>query len=167
MDWVRTCFSDVGIDFPVVKEPSDIQALKRHGITPTTGFYLANSLAGDEVGSKVSLQSAEAGDIIFFGGTYGGYPADVITHVGLMIDKMIMIHRPTREGTVKQIHLGDYRYPVVDIRRPLFKVSEPTRPAPKVFLYFNANGFRLKLTEPLEAGFHDVEFVNAEFVLKS
>ncbi|MEP7351843.1 MAG: hypothetical protein ABI824_01290, partial [Acidobacteriota bacterium] len=63
-NFVRQAFTDAGFKLPSAARPSDyalvVQKLGPNQFGPT----LADSLAGDEIGPKVALGDAQAGDIV-------------------------------------------------------------------------------------------------------
>jgi len=75
-----------------------------------TGFYLASSLAGRDLGKiVVNPEQLNAGDVIFFEDTYDGpWPEKTITHVGVYIGDGFFVHRPTVSRPVERAHLTGY-----------------------------------------------------------
>ena len=75
---------------------------------------MADSLAGDELGTKItSLDEIKAGDLVFFKNTYGNWAPGVITHVGIAVGNGEYMHRMTsNKGIVKTqaIPAGDFAY---------------------------------------------------------
>lgn len=164
MGFVRHVLSEAGKNPGVTKEPSDGIALKAQGVSPATGFFLANSLSGDDIGQKISYQDLQPGDIVTFHSTYGNWGPNVITHVGIAVGNGQMVHRPTRSAPVLKaaINLGNFYE-----GRRLGPVAMPVETdTSKLMLFFNENGFRIKVTETLEPGLYDVAFANAVFDLK-
>lgn len=68
--------------------------------TTSLSYGYANSLAGSEIGLKVSLSEARPGDLVFFRNTYGNWPTGTITHIGIYAGDETMIDRPTFNGPV-------------------------------------------------------------------
>jgi hypothetical protein len=79
--FVRHVFRQCGINLPVARRPSD-WADSRH---LPQGAAFANSLAGDEIGVKISSKSQlQPGDLVFWRQTYPEFArSPVITHVGI------------------------------------------------------------------------------------
>lgn len=95
-----------------------------------TGFYLASSLAGRDLGPMVDrIGDLRPGAILFFQNTYGDWPRGTITHVGIYAGDNQMIHRPTMSRPVEQVPLvGFWR----DTYRCGLLVSDATSGAPVV-----------------------------------
>lgn len=82
-----------------------------------TGINLASSLSGADCGTKIMTQSAlQSGDIIFWGGTYGGYPPSTITHVGIAKDNVNTIDRSTSSKPVSDRAITTFQYFVLGMR---------------------------------------------------
>lgn len=62
-----------------------------------------DSLAADEFGEKIhTIESLEAGDLVFLKNTYGDWAEGVLTHVGIALGDGRYIHRMTsNDGLVK------------------------------------------------------------------
>lgn len=95
-----------------------------------TGFYLASSLAGRDLGPMVDrIGDLRPGAILFFQNTYGDWPRGTITHVGIYAGDNQLIHRPTMSRPVEQVALvGFWR----DTFRAGLLVPDATSGAPIV-----------------------------------
>ncbi len=123
-EFVRHVFSQAGIKLPVVKFPSDYPLLVHDGLSTGAGY--ADSLAGDEVGPKVKLAEAQAGDIILYKDTYNdGWSQGIITHVGIYVGDEKMIDRPTMNGTVLHRSVYTSTGSIAELRRPR-QFSDPS-----------------------------------------
>ncbi len=90
--FVRHCFKKNRIDLPDSKKPSDLMLMRPSdgGLAPS----FANSLAGDEIGSKVARkQDLKEGDIVFFSHTDPKYTPGIITHVGIYAGGGMIVDR--------------------------------------------------------------------------
>lgn len=78
-NFVRDVLAEAGVSLPVSAAPVD-------GISPT-GYSLANSLAGRDIGSVIKdPQKLRPGDLVFWKNTYTGWwPESAITHVGFYV----------------------------------------------------------------------------------
>ncbi|MGJ5817399.1 C40 family peptidase [Paludibaculum fermentans] len=123
-EFVRHVFGQAGIKLPVVKFPSDYALLVHDGLSTGAGY--ADSLAGDEVGPKVKLSEAQAGDIILYKDTYNdGWSQGIITHVGIYMGDEKMIDRPTMDGTVLHRSVYTSTGSIAELRRPR-QFADPT-----------------------------------------
>ncbi len=79
--FVRHVFRHCGFNLPVASKPSDWADSKHM----SQGAAFANSLAGDEIGLKItSKYQLRPGDLVFWRQTYAEYAnSPVITHVGI------------------------------------------------------------------------------------
>ena len=68
----------------------------------------ANSLCGDNLGKKISLNDLKPGDLVFFDNTFGSYPAGTITHVGIYVGGGYFVHRPGANKVNRKDLLTDY-----------------------------------------------------------
>ena len=99
--FVRRVFSLSGIELGVTGEPSD-------NYFPTDEGY-ANSLSGDDIGSRIEeISDLMPGDLVFFKNTYGEWPDGTITHVGIYCGNGEFIHRSTIAGPVEKQSLFSY-----------------------------------------------------------
>ncbi len=75
-----------------------------------TGRDLASSLAGRDLGAMfVKTTELQAGDIVFFNDTYQtGFPAGTITHVGIALGPLDIVHRPTVARPVERSEYSGY-----------------------------------------------------------
>jgi cell wall-associated NlpC family hydrolase len=99
--FVRKVFLLAGINLGVTTEPSD-------NYFPTDESY-ANSLSGDDIGSRIDeISDLLPGDLVFFKNTYGEWPDGTITHVGIYCGNEEFIHRSTIAGPVEKQSLSSY-----------------------------------------------------------
>lgn len=115
--FVRWVFkTSLGIEFPVVSQPP---YYKKHGISYPSGKWFADSLAGDEVGEVIPASQMQAGDILFFRDTCGGYAPGTITHVGVCVGTGGLM---ADAGGDNKIHIRSHQqfFPnlLVEVRRP-------------------------------------------------
>lgn len=124
--FVRDCFRDAGYVLPEASCPSDMAICRANGYS--LGALYANSLAGDEIGRRLSVEDAEPGDIVLFtnlGASSTSFARGTITHVGICVGSNMMIDHGS-SGMNKR----DYRsWPgpsnYAEARRPkLFDVSK-------------------------------------------
>jgi len=99
-NFVREVLLEAGYNPGVTEKPSD-------NYFPTSEGY-ANSLAGDDIGKKISRKDLEPGDLVFFKNTYGNYPEGTITHVGIYTGDGYFVHRPTSARPVEEVLLDNY-----------------------------------------------------------
>lgn len=139
-----------------------------------TGYWLASSLAGRDLGQIVaSVNQAGPGDILFFANTYGDWPAGTITHVGICSAPGKMVHRPTMSRPVEEVSLSGFwadtfrcalqLEPVqaanlAPIPKPPTKVKLFCKPG-KMVLVANQD-FSLKAGQELELEFVSMEMVD-------
>ena len=91
-NFVRACFSAAGYVLPETRNPSDLAICVANGYPLGRGY--ANSLAGDEIGRKLTMAQAQAGDIVLFtnvGASSTSFARGAITHVGICIGNSMMI----------------------------------------------------------------------------
>lgn len=131
--FVRAVYKAEGIRLPVAKRPPDLHLLPAgEGV----GEAHANSLAGEEIGSKVAEGQARPGDIVLYKNTYGNYKPGVITHVAIYAGNSEIIHRPTaaKPVCVERLHYAQ----IAEIRRPHVLGATSTAPSShsvKLFLH--------------------------------
>lgn len=107
-EFVRDVFKQAGIELGVSKQPID---------RLSTGPALANSFFGSDVGQLIKNKKAlQPGDLVAFGGTYGGYSKDTITHVGIYVGNGEMVDRPTAMGTVQRRSIDTFPHFVGGVR---------------------------------------------------
>jgi cell wall-associated NlpC family hydrolase len=112
--FVRRVFLEAGIKLPVAATPSDYALTRR---LPQGPSY-ANSLAGDEIGGRITSQKdLLAGDLVFWSGTDPKYPPGVITHVGIYVGDGKVIDRG--DSKVEERPMSTFRQ-FVEARRPTF-----------------------------------------------
>ena len=90
--FVRHVFSKNGIELADSKKPSDLKIMRPSdgGLAPS----FANSLAGDEIGQRITRKSdLVEGDIVFFSHTDMRYTPGVITHVGIYAGGGMIVDR--------------------------------------------------------------------------
>jgi cell wall-associated NlpC family hydrolase len=98
--FVRHCLKEAGLNIGVTKKPSD-------GLSTSEGY--ANSLAGDDIGTKIEkISSLMPGDLVFFKNTYGNWPDGTITHIGIYVGNGNFVHRPTASRPVEKAYLESY-----------------------------------------------------------
>lgn len=106
-DFVRAVLEGVGADSPITKSPID-------GQTPNP--LTANSFFGADVGEiKRKKEDLLPGDLVAFGGTYGGYGPDTITHVGIYVGDGMMVDRPTANEPVKLRPIDTFKHFVAGV----------------------------------------------------
>lgn len=117
-NFVRQVLKDAGIDLPVTQTPID-------GMKPT-GEALANGLFGEDIGEFIKDKSQLLpGDLVFFGGTYGGYPDSVVTHIGIYIGNGEIVDRPTKAEPVKKRSIDTFKTFSGGIRPYAYSQSQP------------------------------------------
>ena len=90
--FVRHIFRHCGIDLPEAKQPSDWEYSKHLPQGPT----YANSLAGNEIGQKISSKAdLRAGDLMFWRYTDPQFSTPVISHVGIYAGNHHIVDRGT------------------------------------------------------------------------
>lgn len=105
-NFVRYVLSKAGLRVGVTSSPID-------GLS--SGEALANSFFGSDIAEIVvdrskhpgslteeELARVKPGDLIAYGGTYNGYPATTITHVGIISNDKQLIDRPTASKPVQK-----------------------------------------------------------------
>ena len=107
-DFVRSVAAEIGVQLPITKDPIDKE---------TPNPETANSFFGNDIGQIISdPDQLKPGDLVAFGGTYGGYPASTITHVGIYIGNGQMIDRPTANEPVKQRPISTFKHFVAGVK---------------------------------------------------
>jgi len=122
MAFVRQCLYEARHPLAEVVTKKPVDGLE-------TGFYLASSLAGRDLGEMVDkIANLKPGAILFFDDTYGDYPPNTITHVGIYAGDGMFIHRPTVAKPVVMQSLASYGH----FRAGLLVADEArkTNPAP-------------------------------------
>jgi tape measure domain-containing protein len=93
-NFVRDVLKKAGVDVGVTNAAFD-------GLD--TGSALASSFFGNDIGQRISDRSQiRPGDLLAFGGTYGGYSEDTITHVGVATGNNMMVDRSTSSHPVQE-----------------------------------------------------------------
>lgn len=113
-DFVREVLDSVNIRTGVTRQPMD-------GEPPNP--ETANSFFGSDLGviSK-RKEDLKPGDLVAFGGTYGGWPPSVITHVGIYVGGGQIIDRPTSNAPVKRRSVDTFKHFVAGVTlAPLVK----------------------------------------------
>lgn len=103
--------------------------------TEAQGFYFTELAANfAKMGSKVSLQELQPGDIVLFKNTYSGAPVPAYTHVGIYVGDGHMVHRPTsyRDVEVEPIMSGYWRSHFTEARRLTRELSWNKSPLKKI-----------------------------------
>ena len=109
--FVRQVFADAGIRLGVANKPSDSQFTR--GLPQ--GETYANSLAGDEIGTRITSKLRLApGDIVFWELTDKKFGRGVISHVGIYVGEDMIIDRG--EQNVQKRSLKTYTH-FVEARR--------------------------------------------------
>lgn len=109
--FVRQVFADAGIRLGVANKPSDSQFTR--GLPQ--GETYANSLAGDEIGARITSKLRLApGDIVFWELTDKKFGRGVISHVGIYVGEDMIIDRG--EQNVQKRSLNTYTH-FVEARR--------------------------------------------------
>ncbi len=68
-----------------------------------TGESMASHFFGEDVGSIIKDKNQlQVGDLVSWGGTYGGYSKDTITHVGIYVGNGEVVDRSTSAGPVQR-----------------------------------------------------------------
>ncbi len=118
-DFVRSVFSSLNIQVGVTQSPIDGQS---------TNPDLANSFFGADLGTlKRDKSQLQPGDLVAFGGTYGGYPPSTITHVGIYVGNGQMVDRPTANEPVKLRSIDTFEHFVAGIT--LKNLQTPSTPS--------------------------------------
>lgn len=107
-NFVRSVLSSVGLSVGVTSQPVD-------------GFKsnpsLANSFFGPDIGQVIhSVDELQPGDLVAFGGTYGGYSPSDITHVAIYVGDGEIVDRPTSSKPVQKRGLDTFTHFVAGVR---------------------------------------------------
>jgi hypothetical protein len=106
-DFVRSVLDGVGVKPGISSQPID-----KETPSPET----ANSFFGPDLGKvKKSKEELLPGDLVAFGGTYGGYSPGTITHVGIYIGDGRMVDRPTANEPVKERSIDTFQHFVAGV----------------------------------------------------
>jgi cell wall-associated NlpC family hydrolase len=99
-NFVDKVLDESGFDIGVTKKAYD-------GLE--SGAALASRYSGDDIGTKLSKDQLQAGDIVTFNNTYGNWAPGTITHVGIYAgDGMIYDHNKKTGGRkIALDHFGD------------------------------------------------------------
>ena len=112
-DFVRAVLDGVGVKVGVTSQPID---------SWTPNPETANSFFGPDLGKvKKSKDELLPGDLVAFGGTYGGYSKDTITHVGIYIGDGMMVDRPTANEPVKKRPISTFQHFVAGVELKEFQ----------------------------------------------
>jgi len=131
--FVREIYRRAGIELGVTRQPYDAAAVGHS----RTGAGFANSLIGEDIGQIITDKSQlKPGDIVAWGGTYGGYSKDVITHVGIYVGDGMVVDRPTADKPVQLRSIDTFEHFVAAVRpHALAEQKAPASPpAPPVAL---------------------------------
>lgn len=106
--FVRYVLAKAGLRVGVTQQPVDKQP---------PGEALANGFFGPDIGEMISDPKAlRPGDLVLFGGTYGGYPATTGTHVGIVVSGDQMVDRPTANEPVKKRPISTFKHFIAGVR---------------------------------------------------
>ncbi|HEY9909628.1 MAG TPA: NlpC/P60 family protein, partial [Thermosynechococcaceae cyanobacterium] len=106
--FVRQVLKDAGANAGVTQKAID-------GLG--SGEALANSFFGEDVGQIIpDIASLQPGDLIAFGGTYGGYPKTTITHVAVYVGNGEMVDRGTTDRDVTRRSITTFPHFVAGVR---------------------------------------------------
>lgn len=106
--FVRYAIAKAGYKIGVTQKPID-------GHETSEAF--ANSFFGEDIGQIIRDKTQlQPGDLVAFGGTYGGYSKDTITHVGIYVGDGQMVDRGTMEGTVTLRPITTFEHFVAGVR---------------------------------------------------
>ena len=92
-NWVRSVLEQAGVKVGVTNKPFDGKP---------TSAGLASSFFGNDIGKAVTKMELKPGDLVAFGGTYGGYSKDAITHVGIYVGGGMIEDRSTSSAPVRK-----------------------------------------------------------------
>jgi NlpC/P60 family len=68
-----------------------------------TGESMASRFFGEDIGDIIKDKNQlQVGDLVSWGGTYGGYSKDTITHVGIYVGNGEVVDRSTSAGPVQR-----------------------------------------------------------------
>ena len=112
-NFVRKAFGNAGFNLGHTNHPTDSALVGKN-----LGDSFADSFAGNEVGEKVPLSKAQAGDIIMFKDTDPSYKSGTITHVGICLDNKTMIDRGGSAVNIREWSVWPGVGSVVEVRRP-------------------------------------------------
>lgn len=102
-NFVRDTLKKAGVEVGVTKQALD-------GLE--TGAALASSFFGKDIGQIIKdKKDVQPGDVLAFGGTYGGYSKDTITHVGLAVGNGQMVDRSTSSKPVSKRSIDTFEGP--------------------------------------------------------
>lgn len=116
-----------------------------------SGYYLASSLAGRDVGPLVTkVSDLQPGDVIFWQDTYGNWPKGTITHVGIYVGDNKFVHRPTVSRPVEVASLTGFWATQFRcglqahlFEKTLEKPTIPPKPQNKYKIYANPDKARI------------------------
>ncbi|HEY9907719.1 MAG TPA: NlpC/P60 family protein, partial [Thermosynechococcaceae cyanobacterium] len=90
--FIRQVLRETGSSLGVTQKAVDGQS---------SGEALANSFFGEDMGQIIrDVNELQPGDLIAYGGTYGGYPASTITHVAVYVGNGEIVDRVTSDRAV-------------------------------------------------------------------
>ena len=113
--------AQVGKDFQPEKTESSVEFVRQYltesnhpkasaiSSSPSDGYStklnLANSLSGDDLGTRIeSINDLMPGDIVHFRNTYGSFPKGTLTHIGIVGDNGNIIH--SNNGKVVETNIN-------------------------------------------------------------
>jgi TP901 family phage tail tape measure protein len=77
-----------------------------------TGKALASSFFGEDIGEIIrDKKQIKKGDLLAFGGTYGGYGKNTVTHVGVAVGGGQMVDRSTKSAPVRKRSIDTFEGP--------------------------------------------------------
>ncbi len=138
-NFVREALKQAGIVVGVTR-----QAIDGH----ETGPAMASSFFGADVGTIIKDKSQfQPGDLVAFGGTYGGYSADTITHVGIYTGNGMMVDRSTSSEPVRERPLTTFQHVLYAVRPKSGASSEVN-----VRVFEQSSGQEVDATQRLSMG---------------
>ena len=101
-NWVRSVLEQAGVKVGVTNKPFDGQP---------TSAGMASSFFGNDIGHTVSKMELQPGDLVAFGGTYGGYGKNTITHTGIYVGNGLIVDRSTSSAPVRKRSIDTFEGP--------------------------------------------------------
>ena len=106
--FVRQVLKDAGVNAGVTQKAVDGQSASE---------AIANSFFGEDLGEIVrDVNQLQPGDLIAYGGTYGGYPVSTITHVAVYVGNGEMVDRGTSDRDVTKRSISTFPHFVAGVR---------------------------------------------------
>ncbi|MGL4639607.1 MAG: NlpC/P60 family protein, partial [Shewanella sp.] len=101
-NFVRDVLAQAGVKIGTTQNAWD-------GYEKAPNAALAASFFGDDIGTRINnKKDVLPGDIVAFGGTYGGYDSKTITHVGIATGNNMMVDRSTSGKAVTHRSLDTF-----------------------------------------------------------